>query len=103
VEKTEEYQTKEVPAEIEKAEEDEGIHVVTSPIPGTFYRSPAPGEEAFVEIGDKIKIGDVLCIVEAMKVMNKIESEISGEIVEFLIEDSHTVEYGTKLLKIKQF
>lgn len=82
-------------------EEDSSINIITSPIPGTFYRSPAPDEEPFINKGDKIKVGDVLGIVEAMKVMNKIESDVSGEVLEILHEDGKPVEYGTKLIKIK--
>ena len=68
---------------------------------GTFYRKPSPDDPAFVQIGDKISIGDVLCIVEAMKVMNEIQSDISGEIVDILVEDGESVEYGQPLFKIK--
>lgn len=82
-------------------EEDTNINIVSSPIPGTFYRASAPDEEPFVNKGDKIKVGDVLAIVEAMKVMNKIESDVSGEVLEILHENGKPVEYGTKLIKIK--
>ncbi|SRR6056297_321204 len=81
--------------------EEESLINVESPIIGTFYRSPAPGKAAFVKKGDKINKGDILCIVEAMKVMNKIEADISGEVREICIEDGQPVEYGTCLLKIK--
>ena len=93
------------PAEVEEIiiKKEENIHIVTSPIPGTFYRSPAPGESAFVEVGDNVKVGDVLCIIEAMKVMNKIESDVSGEVIEILLEDAVVVEYGTPLIKIRTF
>ena len=67
---------------------------------GTFYRKPSPDDPAFVQIGDKIR-HDVLCIVEAMKVMNEIQSDISGEIVDILVEDGESVEYGQPLFKIK--
>jgi acetyl-CoA carboxylase biotin carboxyl carrier protein len=80
---------------------DENLEVVESPIIGTFYSSPAPGKSPFVKKGDKVNKGDVLCIIEAMKVMNKIESEFSGEIVEICLEDGQPVEYGTCLFKIK--
>ena len=84
------------------AEQQEDLHKVISPIIGTFYTSPAPGKPAFVKPGDKIKKGDVICIVEAMKVMNKIESDVSGEIVEIVAEDGQAVEYGSELFKIRQ-
>ena len=82
-------------------EKDENLVAVESPIIGTFYRSPAPGKSPFVKKGDKVNQGDVLCIIEAMKVMNKIESEQSGEIVEISLEDGKPVEYGTCLFKIR--
>ena len=68
---------------------------------GTFYRKPSPDDAAFVEVGDQVKKGDVLCIVEAMKVMNEIQSDLSGEIVEILVEDSDSVEYGQPLFRFK--
>ena len=83
------------------AEEENNLFTVTSPIIGTFYKSPAPGKSAYVNKGDKTKKGDILCIIEAMKVMNKIESEVSGEIVEEIAEDGQTVEYGSELYKIR--
>ncbi|ABB13909.1 sodium-extruding oxaloacetate decarboxylase subunit alpha [Carboxydothermus hydrogenoformans] len=87
----------------EKVEEkNEGnFSLITSPMVGTFYRAPAPGAPPFVEVGQKIKPGDVLCIIEAMKLMNEIESEISGEIVEILVENGEMVEYGQPLFKVK--
>ena len=84
-----------------KAAEQKNIYTVTSPIIGIFYSSPAPGKSPYVKEGDKVKKNDILCIIEAMKVMNKIESEVKGEIVEVLAEDSQTVEYGSELFKIK--
>ncbi len=82
-------------------QEDNNLISVESPIIGTFYTSPSPGKPPFVQKGDKVKKGDVLCIIEAMKVMNKIESEHSGEIVEICAEDGQPVEYGNCLYKIK--
>ena len=79
-----------------------GVEVFKSPMVGTFYRKPSPDDPAFVEVGKKIKVGDVLCIVEAMKVMNEIQSDISGEIVEILVEDSESVEYSQPLFKIRK-
>lgn len=81
--------------------EDPKIHTVKSPLVGTFYRSPAPGQKEFVQVGQKVSKGDVLCIVEAMKVMNSIESDASGEIVEILVEAGSSVEFGSALVKIR--
>ena len=83
------------------SEKDDGAHQFTSPMVGTFYRKPSPDDAAFVEIGDTVKKGDVLCIVEAMKVMNEIQSDTAGEVVEILVEDSTSVEYGQTLFKIR--
>jgi acetyl-CoA carboxylase biotin carboxyl carrier protein len=69
---------------------------------GTFYRRPAVDAEAYVNVGDSVKKGDVLCIVEAMKLMNEIESEVSGKIVEICLEDGQMVEYGEVIFKIEQ-
>ncbi|MBW2379490.1 MAG: acetyl-CoA carboxylase biotin carboxyl carrier protein [Deltaproteobacteria bacterium] len=82
------------------AAEDAGNYV-TSPFVGTFYRSPSPESSAFVEVGDSIAPGQVLCIVEAMKLMNEIESEVSGTIVEILIESGKPVEYGARLFRVE--
>ncbi len=76
--------------------------VITSPMVGTFYGSPSPDSDSFVKVGDSVKKGDVLCIVEAMKLMNEIESEVSGSIVEVLVKDGDMVEYGTPLFKIRE-
>jgi acetyl-CoA carboxylase biotin carboxyl carrier protein len=81
-------------------EEDAGNYL-TSPFVGTFYRSPSPESDAFVEIGDSIAPGQVLCIVEAMKLMNEIESEVAGTIVEILVENGKPVEYGDRLFRIE--
>ena len=74
---------------------------VKSPIVGTFYRAPGPDDPSFVEVGDRIKIGQGICIVEAMKVMNEIEAEVSGEIVEILVENSQPVEFDQVLMRVK--
>jgi oxaloacetate decarboxylase alpha subunit len=74
---------------------------VTSPIVGTFYRSSSPDKPAYVETGDSVKKGQVLCIIEAMKLMNEIESETSGKIVQILVENGHPVEYGQPLFVIE--
>ncbi|HBY20816.1 MAG: acetyl-CoA carboxylase, biotin carboxyl carrier protein [Clostridiales bacterium GWE2_32_10] len=84
----------------EKKVEQQG-NIVKSPIVGTFYASSNPKAEPFVKVGDKVKKGDVLCIVEAMKLMNEIESEVSGEIVEVLVKDAQMVEYGQPLFVMK--
>ena len=77
------------------------VHIVKSPMVGTFYAKPAPDKNAYVEVGTSVKKGDTLCIIEAMKLMNEIESEFSGKIVKILIEDGETVEYGTPLFEIE--
>ncbi|MBE9223630.1 acetyl-CoA carboxylase biotin carboxyl carrier protein [Cyanobacterium stanieri LEGE 03274] len=71
---------------------------ITSPMVGTFYRASAPGESPFVEEGDKISVGSVVCIIEAMKLMNEIESEITGQVMEIAVENGEPVEYGQTLL-----
>ena len=79
-----------------------GIETFNSPMVGTFYRKPSPDDPSFVEVGKKVNQGDVLCIVEAMKVMNEIQSEIKGEIVEILVDDGASVEYSQPLFKIRK-
>ncbi|MBE9079928.1 acetyl-CoA carboxylase biotin carboxyl carrier protein, partial [Romeria aff. gracilis LEGE 07310] len=74
---------------------------ITSPIVGTFYRAPGPDEAAFVEVGDRIQAGQTVCIIEAMKLMNELEAEISGEIVEVLVENSEPVEFGQTLMLVR--
>ena len=76
-------------------------HVVKSPMVGTFYRSPSPGAKAFVELGQTVKSGDTLCIIEAMKLLNEIEAEVAGEVSEVLVENGQPVEYGQRLFKVK--
>ena len=73
-----------------------------SPMVGTFYRKPSPDEAAFVKVGDHVKKGDALCIIEAMKVMNEIQADFSGEIIDILEEDGSSVEYGQPLFKIRK-
>lgn len=77
------------------------LQAITAPMVGTFYRSPAPGEPAFVEVGSRINAGQPVCILEAMKLMNELESEISGEVVEILLENGTPVEFGQVLMRIK--
>jgi acetyl-CoA carboxylase biotin carboxyl carrier protein len=78
-----------------------GLHAVRSPVVGTFYRAPAPEEEPYVEVGDRISEGQTLCIVEAMKLMNEIPSDVTGEVVEVLAENAGGVEYDQPLFYIK--
>jgi acetyl-CoA carboxylase biotin carboxyl carrier protein len=73
---------------------------VQSPMVGTFYRAPAPGEAAFVEVGDRVKAGQSVCIIEAMKLMNEIEAEVSGQVMEILVQNGEPVEYGQPLMRI---
>ena len=73
---------------------------IPAPLSGTFYRAPAPGEPPFVDVGSKVAAGDVLCIIESMKMMNKVRSERAGEIVEVLLEDGRAIESGTALFRI---
>lgn len=80
---------------------DDGLIEVTSPFVGTFYRSSSPTADPFVKVGDRVSNGKVLCIVEAMKIMNEIEAEIAGEIVEVCVENETYVEFGQALFKIK--
>ena len=76
---------------------------ITSPMVGTFYRAAAPGEDPFVEVGNNVKVGQTICILEAMKLMNEIESEFNAEIVEILVENGTPVEFGQVLMRVKQF
>ena len=78
-----------------------GAHIVKSPIVGTFYEAPSPDSEAFVKVGDRVSNGQVLCIVEAMKLMNEIESDFAGEIVKVYVKTGQPVEYGQPLFAIK--
>jgi acetyl-CoA carboxylase biotin carboxyl carrier protein len=75
-------------------------HVVKSPMVGTFYRAPSPGAKPFVELGQSVKQGEPICLIEAMKLMNEIEADIAGEIKEILVENGHAVEFGQPLFVI---
>ena len=89
---------------IEKTKEvetDDDYYTVTSPIVGTFYAAPSQDAEVYVTVGSQIKKGDALCIIEAMKLMNTIESEVDGEIVKILVKDGDMVEYGQPIFKVK--
>jgi acetyl-CoA carboxylase biotin carboxyl carrier protein len=81
--------------------ERDGLHAVRSPLVGTFYRAPAPGEDAYVEVGDRVRAGQVLCIVEAMKLMNEIPADVSGEVVEIMAENAEGVEYDQPLFYLR--
>ena len=83
-----------------EAEEDSKFIIVKSPIIGTFYRKPSPDKSNFIEIGDNISEGDVLCVIEAMKLFNEIESEVSGKIVKVLVDDSSPVEFDQPLFLV---
>jgi acetyl-CoA carboxylase biotin carboxyl carrier protein len=81
---------------------EEGLHIVRSPIVGTFYESPSPGSPPFVKPGDIVEAGQILCIVEAMKLMNEIESDVAGEIVKKLVANNAPIEYGQELFAIRE-
>ena len=80
---------------------EEGLHMVKSPIVGTFYEAPSPGAPPFVKPGDSVEVGQVLCIVEAMKLLNEIESDVAGEIVKKLATNGQPIEYGQELFAIR--
>jgi acetyl-CoA carboxylase biotin carboxyl carrier protein len=85
----------------ESAVNDESLHKIKSPMVGTFYASSSPDSQAFVQVGDKVNEDGIVCIVEAMKLFNEIEAEVSGEIVEILVKDGQLVEYGQPLFLVK--
>ena len=74
---------------------------ITAPMVGTFYRAPAPGEPAFIEVGNRVDVGQTVCILEAMKLMNELEAEVSGEVVEILVDNGTPVEFGQVLMRVK--
>ena len=82
-------------------EQDEGLHIITSPIVGTFYRSANPEAESFVNVGDHVSRGKVLCIIEAMKLMNEIESDVEGTIVRVYPQNGQPIEYGENLFAVR--
>ena len=95
----------EVPSTSEKqsvTEKEQMYYVATSPMVGTFYRAPAPGEAPFVSVGDPVRVGQTLCIIEAMKVMNEIEAEVNGTIVEILVDNALPVEFNQPLFHIDE-
>ena len=81
---------------------EEGVTIVRSPMVGTFYAAPAPDQPAYVSVGKVVKDGDVLCIIEAMKLMNEIKSELGGTVIEVLVQNGQTVEYDQPIMKIKK-
>ena len=83
------------------ASTDSSLHGINSPLVGTFYASPSPGKAVYVKVGDKVRKGQALCVIEAMKIMNEIDADIAGEIVEICVENESLVEYGQPLFKIK--
>jgi acetyl-CoA carboxylase biotin carboxyl carrier protein len=89
------------PSEEPEAEADENVHVITSPIVGTFYRSPSPESDPFAQVGERIAKGKILCIIESMKLMNEIESDVEGEVVAVYPRNGQPVEYGEKLFAIR--
>ena len=88
-------------AAVPSTQEQEGLHVITSPIVGTFYRAPSPEADPFAQVGQKVSKGKILCIIESMKLMNEIESDVEGEIVEVFPRSGQPVEYGEKLFTIR--
>jgi acetyl-CoA carboxylase biotin carboxyl carrier protein len=82
-------------------EEAPALHAVKSPRVGTFYRSASPGAKSFVEVGDAVKVGDTICIIEAMKILNEIEADKAGKVTQILCENGQAVEYGQSLLTIE--
>lgn len=87
--------------EVKKEIKEDNIYILKSPLVGTFYRAPSPESPPYVEIGDEVKKGDILCIIEAMKIMNEIESEVNGKIIDILVENAKPVEFGQPLFKIE--
>jgi acetyl-CoA carboxylase biotin carboxyl carrier protein len=90
------------PVAPEPAKIEESLHMVRSPIVGTYYESPSPGSPPFVKPGDAVEAGQVLCIVEAMKLMNEIEADVGGEIVKCLVKNGQPIEYGQELFAIRE-
>ena len=86
---------------VEAKKAEENLFYIKSPIVGTFYNAPSPKDPSFVAVGDKVQKGEVVCIIEAMKLMNEIQSEVAGEIVAVLVENAQPVEYGENLFAIR--
>ena len=102
LENIEEHKDKTTKVKDKKIKEETNMFYVESPLVGTFYQSSSPDAEPFVKVGSKVKKGDHLCIIEAMKIMNYIESEVEGTIEEIYIENAHFVEYKSKIFRIKK-
>ena len=92
---------RELPFEATEETDESDLHIITSPIVGTVYRSPSPGAEPDVKLGGQVEEGSILCLVEAMKLMNEIPSDIQGEIARIYIENGHPVEFGQRLFGIR--
>jgi len=88
-------------SDVEKPDSGEKLHEIKSPMVGTFYRAPSPGADPYVEVGDHVSAGQTICIIEAMKLMNEIESDVSGTVVDILVENAQPVEYNQTLFLIK--
>lgn len=95
-------ETQELELGEETVKEEPDIHIIKSPMVGTFFRAPSPEAPPYIEIGDKIKKGDAVCIIEAMKILNEIESDVKGEIVEILVSNEDPVEYNQPLFKVRK-
>lgn len=89
-------------SEIESEQAAEDLNHITSPMVGTFYRKPAPDKEPFIEVGQTVKKGDTVCIIEAMKMMNQVKSEFDGKVIAINIEDGDPVEFGQELISIEK-
>lgn len=89
------------PAAAKPVSTDAGLHVIKSPFVGTFYAAPGPGKAVYVKVGDKVKAGQALCVLEAMKIMNEIDADVAGEVIEICVENESLVEFGQPLFKIK--
>ncbi|MBP0012312.1 MAG: acetyl-CoA carboxylase biotin carboxyl carrier protein [Roseofilum sp. SBFL] len=80
---------------------EQKLEEIKSPMVGTFYRAPTPDDAPFTEVGDRVQVGDTVCIIEAMKLMNELEAEVSGEVVEILVENAQPIEFGQVLMRVK--
>lgn len=89
------------PAAVKAEKSDAGLHIIKSPFVGTYYNSPSPGKPIYVKVGDKVSTGQTLCILEAMKIMNEIDADVAGEIVEVCCSNESLVEFGQPLFKIR--
>ena len=95
------YQPQSISPTSQESVSHESLHEIKSPLVGTYYSQAAPGEPVFAKVGDKIKKGQVLCVLEAMKIMNEIESEVAGEIVEVCVDNENLVEFGQVLFRLR--